>query len=350
LERGFWVERSEKRFFVENREGMLKKIYLWPARHLTVVIPLVMALGFAAGLNGDTGFLKRYLFIGTFFMIFPSMIGFRLGEAVSLSYLKVVLISLALNFLVVPLVGLGTGLGLLVERPALLAGLALISIIPTSGMTISWTMINKGNVPAALKISVLGLLTGALVAPWYLLWMVGRYVSVDTWTIFRTIGLVVFLPMLAGTMTYLVILRRYTEQEFKKRIKPLLPAASVWVMLFVIFSSMSMKAKAILAESEMIWVAALALIAFYLTVFTLSTVVGRIWLDRSESVTLVYGTAMRNLSIALGVAAAAFGPAAALIVTLAFVLQVQGAAWYGRLLQEGKIDAAFSSLLPRREF
>jgi len=39
---------------------------------------------------------------------------------------------------------------------------------------------------------------------------------------------------------------------------------------------------------------------------------------------------MRNLSLALGLAVTTFGPKAAIIVTLAFILQVQGAAWYGK--------------------
>jgi hypothetical protein len=45
---------------------------------------------------------------------------------------------------------------------------------------------------------------------------------------------------------------------------------------------------------------------------------------------------MRNLSIALGIAVASFGPETALIITLAFIIQVQGAAWYGKLAAKHK--------------
>jgi predicted Na+-dependent transporter len=37
---------------------------------------------------------------------------------------------------------------------------------------------------------------------------------------------------------------------------------------------------------------------------------------------------MRNLSIALGIAVAQFGPEAALVLALAYIVQVQSAAWY----------------------
>jgi len=51
-------------------------------------------------------------------------------------------------------------------------------------------------------------------------------------------------------------------------------------------------------------------------------------------VALVYGTVMRNLSIALAVAMNAFGPAgseAALVIAMAYIVQVQSAAWYVKL-------------------
>lgn len=40
---------------------------------------------------------------------------------------------------------------------------------------------------------------------------------------------------------------------------------------------------------------------------------------------------LRNLSIAMGMALTVFGPKAALLIALAFMLQVQAAAWYGKV-------------------
>jgi predicted Na+-dependent transporter len=65
--------------------------------------------------------------------------------------------------------------------------------------------------------------------------------------------------------------------------------------------------------------------------YGLSTVLGRMLLPRGEAIALVYGTVMRNLSIALAVAINAFGAQgtdAALVVALAYIIQVQSAAWY----------------------
>jgi ACR3 family arsenite transporter len=76
------------------------------------------------------------------------------------------------------------------------------------------------------------------------------------------------------------------------------------------------------------------LLILYLFNFTLSTLVGRRFFSRGDGIALVYGTVMRNLSIALAIAINAFGPEgadAALVIALAYIIQVQSAAWYVKL-------------------
>jgi arsenite transporter len=67
----------------------------------------------------------------------------------------------------------------------------------------------------------------------------------------------------------------------------------------------------------------------------LSTVVGKIWFSREDAIALVYGTVMRNLSIALAIAMTVFGAKAgaeiALIISMSYIIQVQAAAWYVKL-------------------
>ena len=72
----------------------------------------------------------------------------------------------------------------------------------------------------------------------------------------------------------------------------------------------------------------------YLFNFLVSTWVGRSFFKRDDALALVFGTVLRNLSIALAVAMTAFGPKgaeAAVVISLAYVLQVLAAAWYARL-------------------
>ncbi|PKM82793.1 MAG: sodium:proton symporter [Firmicutes bacterium HGW-Firmicutes-14] len=312
----------------------MKKILHYPAKNLVLVIPIALITGFITGYFTDTGFLKGAILPLTFLMIYPTMIGFKISEAYNLTHIRVLLFSLLLNFAAIPLLAYLIGLALLQGQPEMLAGLVLASLLPTSGMTISWTMIFKGNVPAAIKMTAVGLITGSLLAPWYLWVMVGKMVPINVGQLFITISVIVFLPMIFGHLTFRLLRKRLTQEEFQKRIKPYLPSFSIWAMLLIIFSSISMKAKMIILEPELIVNGIVVLVVFYTVNFALSTAVGRTFFDRGDGIALVYGTVMRNLSISLGVALAAFGVKAALIVTLAFIIQVQSAAWYGKLAEK----------------
>lgn len=64
--------------------------------------------------------------------------------------------------------------------------------------------------------------------------------------------------------------------------------------------------------------------------FAISTATGYWLLPREDAIALIYGTVMRNLSIALALAMNLFGDIgsdAALVIALAFIIQVQAAAW-----------------------
>jgi ACR3 family arsenite efflux pump ArsB len=299
-----------------------------------MAIPIILAAGFTVGYLFDTTFLKDYILIATFLMIYPTMIGFKVKEAFDLSHFRLLITAMFINFAVIPALAYGLGRGLLDSEPQMFAGLALASLLPTSGMTISWTMIHKGNVPAAIKMTAVGLIAGSVLAPWYLLLMVGKIVPVNVVQIFTTIAVVVFLPLLLGNVTYNLLMKKYSPKEFQEKIKPVLPSVSIWAMLFVIFSSISMKAGMIISAPEVIMQGLTVLLVFYLLNFVISTVAGRALFVKPDSIALVYGTVMRNLSIALGVAVTTFGPKAGLIVTLAFIIQVQAAAWYGKIAEK----------------
>lgn len=309
----------------------MKSLFYLPSKNLVWTIPFVLLIGLIAGLLLDTSFLKSYILLFTFLMIYPTMIGFKIKEAVDLSHMKVVLFSSFLNFVLIPAIAFGFGKAFLSDSPELYAGIIMISLFPTSGMTISWTMLNKGNVAAAIKVTAISLLLGSFLAPVYLYFTVGTLVDVNILQTFITIAQIVILPMLLGNITYQLIIKKSSIETFNKKFKPIFPALSVWAMMFIIFTSISMKAKVIVSKPELLVSSLFVLIAFYILNFAMSTFVVRKFFNKADGYALVYGTVMRNLSIALGLAIASFGPNTALIITLAFILQVQGAAWYGKL-------------------
>lgn len=310
---------------------LAQKIFLYPSQNISLVVPLVLIIGFIAGLLIDTTSLKNYILVVTIFMIYPTMIGFRLREVFNLSQGKLIVIAMLLNFLVVPCLAYLLGIGFLLRDPELFAGLAITSLLPTSNMTIAFTMLAKGNVPGAIKLTTTGLLLGSLLAPRYLLVMVGKYVPVNIWLTLKTIALVILLPLLMGVSTYSLLLKRYSPEDFQKKIKPYLPGASAWGMIFIIFTSISMNAPRIISRWDIFAIALLVQVIFYGLNYLLVVLVGRTFFEEKDALSLVFGTVLRNLSISIGLAATAFGPNAALMVSLAFLIQQQAAAWFIKL-------------------
>ncbi|HHY73288.1 MAG TPA: arsenic resistance protein [Bacillus bacterium] len=323
----------------------MRKLYVFPQKHLMLSVPLTLLLGFLLGSFIDTTFLKPTILIGTIVMIYATMVGFKFNELTSKKGNKILGYSLFINFLLIPVVAFILGKFLLLEHPIMFAGLALSALLPTSGMTISWTAIHKGNVPAAIKLTVFGLILGSLATPWYLLLMVGQYVEVDILNTIQTILLVVFVPMILGHLTFKWFVKKYTLEKFQKTIKPNFGPLSIWGMLYVVFVSVSMKAEMILNNLQLIVLALLVLILFYLINYVISTLFATSFLNREDGIALVNGTVLRNLSIAVGLAANSFGAEAALIVTIAFIVQQQSIVYYGKVaskrwFKEKNIDSA----------
>ncbi|AKS37256.1 sodium:proton symporter [Anoxybacillus gonensis] len=312
----------------------MKKLYFFPQKHLLISVPATLLFGFIVGTFVDTSFLKSTILFATIIMIYATMVGFKWKELTHLKEKKILFASIVINFIIIPFIAFLIGKTMLQHHPIMFAGLALSALLPTSGMTISWTAIQKGNMAAAVKLTVFGLVLGSLLTPWYLLVMVGKYVDINVMETFRTILLVVFVPMILGHVTFKWLMRKYTPEQFQKQVKPNFAPLSIWAMLYVVFVSISMRAKMIVSNLQLIVIALAVLLLFYFVNYVISTLVAKQFFNREDGIALVNGTVLRNLSIAIGLAATSFGAEAALIVTLAFIVQQQSIAYYGKIANQ----------------
>ena len=76
----------------------------------------------------------------------------------------------------------------------------------------------------------------------------------------RAIFLIVFLPLLLGQITRVLILKRVGKRVFAARIKPILPAFSAWGLVGVIFIAIAGKAKVVVDSPALIIRIALPLV------------------------------------------------------------------------------------------
>lgn len=306
---------------------LLRKI----SNNLILAIPIMMLAGFAYGLIGETAWLKSMIIPFTFLMVYPMMVTLKVKKVFEGGDVKAQVLTQLINFAIVPFVAYGFGQFFFADRPYMALGLLLAGLVPTSGMTISWTGFAKGNMSAAVKMTVIGLVCGSLMTPFFVKMLMGATIEMNLSTVMRQIFFIVFLPMTLGFFTQRVLVKRYGQDEFQKVVGPKFPPLSTLGVLGIVFVALALKARTIASSPEVLLSILVPLLVLYAFNFILSTFVGRTFLPRGDAIALVYGSVMRNLSIALAIAINAFGPQgsdAALVIAIAYIIQVQSAAWY----------------------
>jgi len=300
-------------------------------KNLIWAIPIMMILGLIVGNYFNMSFLKLTVFPLTFLMVYPMMVNLQFEKLVSVDGMKTQITAQLINFGIIPFVAFGLGKLFFPDSPLIILGLLFAALLPTSGMTISWTGFAKGNMNAAIKMTVIGLILGSIATPFYAKFLMGEVIDVPMQNIFISIVIVVLFPMIFGFLTKKVIIKFMGNEKYQQSIKKQFPKLSTIGVLGIVFVAMSLKAKSILVNPIVLVQYLIPLILLYLINFLLSTVIGKYFFPRNDGIAIVYGTVMRNLSIALAIAMTAFkkeGSEIAIIIALAYIIQVQSAAWY----------------------
>ena len=303
-------------------------------KNLIVAIPATMLLGFLFGVATDAAWLRSLIIPFTVLMVYPMMVTLKVRQLFQGGDVKAQILAQAVNFAVIPFLAWSIGRFFFTQSPFMALGLLLAGLLPTSGMTISWTGFAKGNVAAAVKMTVIGLVAGSLATPIYVQALMGTAIEVNMAAVFMQIGIIVFLPMLLGYATQRLLVKKYGQETFQRQFGPRFPPLSTLGVLGIVFVALALKARTLMHSPEVLLVILVPLVLLYAVNFALSTIVARFFLTRGDAIAMVYGSVMRNLSIALAIAMNAFGEQGAdagLVVAAAYIIQVQSAAWYVRL-------------------
>ncbi len=269
------------------------------------------------------GVLQTAIVPALFVMIYPMMINIDLREVFKIrEHFGPVGLSLVINFGVAPLVAIGLAEVFFGGNSAFAIGLYLIALIPTSGMTAAWSGLAGGDLEAALVAIAVNLIAAVFVLPVYLSTLVGGGVGFEPNQLYRQLAIVVVVPMVAGNLTRRALIGEYGRSGFKS-FKPLFGGTSSFGVMLIVFIAMAMQSESILADPLASAVTIVPLVLFYSIILLVGVGVGRLALESAQSVSLVYATSMRNLSIALAIAAApGFPPVEAVLpIALAYLLQ-----------------------------
>ncbi len=302
-------------------------------KHLVVSILVGMMIGFLVGLVVDTSLLRGSVGVLTFLMVYPMMVTLNYKSILSKGNWKLQATTQMINFLYLPFLAYLFGIVFFREMINFRLGILLIALLPTSGMTVSWTVMAKGNVKEAIRMIVFGLILGGLLTPFFIRFYIGEAIHIPFFSIFNQIIWVVFVPMLLGFLTQRLLAKKFGEERFNKTIKPVFPLFSTVAVIVLITLVMSFRSRMLMANPLVLLEILIPVTLGYFIMMISVHWIGRIFFNYADRIALVNGTMIRSLSLALAIALTVFsesGPEVALIIALAYIIQVQMAAWYVR--------------------
>lgn len=302
-------------------------------KNLIISILIAMILGLIVGGNFDVEWMKLTILPLTFVLVYPMMVTLRLNSVFDNLNPKLQIVTQIINFIIYPLIAYFLGIIFFAEEPFLRLGLLLIGLLPTSGMTISWTVMAKGNVNAAILMVLIGLGLGALLTPFYITFILGAEVELPLLKFITQIAVVIVLPFIMALITQKVLTKQYGAEKFNKSIKPKFPLFSTLGVVIIIFVAMSLRAKVIINNPMILVDMLIPLIIMYTLYVSTSLIIAKLFFNREDGIALSNGTLVRSLSLALAITLAAFPEAklTALLIAIAYTLQVQIAAWNVKL-------------------